>query len=64
MAPRLSVSQITTLHSSFAEDLRDYVAAGLAGIGVWEMKLGERPRVRGRGADPPVGAPAAAPRRP
>ena len=41
MAPRLSVSQITTLHSSFAEDLRDYVAAGLAGIGVWEMKLGE-----------------------
>ena len=41
MAPRLSVSQITTLRSSFAEDVRDYAAAGLDGIGVWELKLGE-----------------------
>ena len=39
--PRLSVSQITTLRSSFAEDIRDYAAAGLAGIGIWELKLGE-----------------------
>lgn len=41
MAPRVSVSQITTLRSSFAEDVRDYAAAGLDGIGVWELKLGE-----------------------
>ena len=41
MAPRLSVSQVTTLRSSFADDVRDYAAAGLAGIGVWELKLGE-----------------------
>jgi sugar phosphate isomerase/epimerase len=41
VAPRLSVSQITTLRSSFAEDVRDYAAAGFAGIGVWELKLGE-----------------------
>jgi sugar phosphate isomerase/epimerase len=45
VAPRVSVSQITTLRSSFAEDVRDYAAAGLDGIGVWELKLGE-------GADP------------
>jgi len=37
--PRLSVSQITTLRSSFAEDLRAYAAAGLDGIGIWELKL-------------------------
>ena len=41
MAPRVSVSQITTFRSSFAEDVRDYAAAGLDGIGVWELKLGE-----------------------
>jgi sugar phosphate isomerase/epimerase len=41
MAPRLSVSQITTLRSNFAEDLRVYAAAGLDGIGVWELKLTE-----------------------
>ena len=39
MPPRLSVSQITTLRSSFAEDLRAYAAAGLDGIGIWELKL-------------------------
>jgi sugar phosphate isomerase/epimerase len=37
--PRLSVSQITTLRWSFAEDVRAYAAAGLDGIGVWELKL-------------------------
>jgi sugar phosphate isomerase/epimerase len=37
--PSVSVSQITTLRSSFADDVRDYAAAGLAGIGIWEMKL-------------------------
>jgi sugar phosphate isomerase/epimerase len=41
VAPRVSVSQITTLRSSFADDLRDYAEAGLAGIGIWELKLGE-----------------------
>jgi sugar phosphate isomerase/epimerase len=37
--PRLSVSQITTLNAGFADDLRSYSAAGLDGIGVWELKL-------------------------
>jgi sugar phosphate isomerase/epimerase len=35
------VSQITTLRSSFADDLRRYAEAGLDGIGVWELKLAE-----------------------
>ena len=39
MRLRTSVSQITTLRSSFADDVRDYAAAGVAGIGVWELKL-------------------------
>jgi sugar phosphate isomerase/epimerase len=37
--PRLSISQITTVGQSFAEDLDAYRAAGAAGIGIWEMKL-------------------------
>jgi len=37
--PRLSVSQITTFRSTFAEDVRRYAAAGLDGIGIWELKL-------------------------
>jgi sugar phosphate isomerase/epimerase len=39
--PRVSVSQITTFRSSFADDLRAYADAGLDGIGVWELKLPE-----------------------
>jgi sugar phosphate isomerase/epimerase len=39
--PRVSVSQITTARSSFADDIRLYAAAGLDGVGVWEFKLGE-----------------------
>ncbi|HEU5362505.1 MAG TPA: sugar phosphate isomerase/epimerase family protein [Gaiellaceae bacterium] len=39
MAPRVSVSQITTFRSTFADDVRRYVAAGLEGLGVWELKL-------------------------
>jgi sugar phosphate isomerase/epimerase len=35
------VSQITTLGSSFADDLRTYADAGLDGIGIWELKLPE-----------------------
>jgi sugar phosphate isomerase/epimerase len=41
--PLISVSQVTTLTASFADDVRTYGAAGLDGIGVWEMKLGEGP---------------------
>ncbi|HEY6961281.1 MAG TPA: sugar phosphate isomerase/epimerase [Gaiellaceae bacterium] len=41
MEPRVSVSQITTFRSSFADDLRAYAAAGLDGIGIWELKLGD-----------------------
>jgi len=43
VAPRVSVSQITTLRSSFTEDIRDYADAGLAGVGIWERKLGDGP---------------------
>jgi sugar phosphate isomerase/epimerase len=39
VAPRVSVSQISTLRSSFADDVRSYAAAGLDGIGIWELKL-------------------------
>src|SRR5581483_7962403 len=40
---RVSVSQVTTLTASFADDVRTYAAAGLDGIGIWEMKLGDGP---------------------
>ena len=39
--PRLSISQVSTLTASFADDVRAYAAAGLDGIGVWELKLGD-----------------------
>jgi sugar phosphate isomerase/epimerase len=38
---RLSISQITTVTQSFADDLDAYAAAGADGIGIWEMKLQE-----------------------
>src|SRR5436305_11005679 len=41
--PRISVSQVSTLPAGFADDLRAYAAAGLDGIGIWEMKLGDGP---------------------
>jgi sugar phosphate isomerase/epimerase len=41
--PRVSVSQISTLHASFEDDLQAYAAAGLDGIGIWEQKLGDGP---------------------
>jgi sugar phosphate isomerase/epimerase len=41
VTPRLSASQITTFRSSFADDVRLYAAAGLDGIGIWELKLPE-----------------------
>jgi sugar phosphate isomerase/epimerase len=51
---RLSISQITTVTQSFADDLDAYRAAGAEGVGIWEMKLGddslERFRATGLGA--------------
>jgi sugar phosphate isomerase/epimerase len=43
--PRFSVSQVSTLASTFADDVDTYAAAGLDGIGIWEMKLGDGPDV-------------------
>jgi sugar phosphate isomerase/epimerase len=36
---RFSISEITTVSQSFADDLDAYRAAGADGIGIWEMKL-------------------------
>lgn len=51
---RLSISQITTVTQSFADDVEAYRAAGADGIGIWEMKLAddslERFRASGLGA--------------
>lgn len=40
--PKFSVSQVTTLHSSYEEDLACYREAGAEGVGIWEFKLAER----------------------
>jgi sugar phosphate isomerase/epimerase len=37
--PRFSISQVSTLAASFADDVRAYAEAGVDGIGVWELKL-------------------------
>jgi sugar phosphate isomerase/epimerase len=37
---RTSISEITTVGASFAEDVAAYAAAGADGIGLWEFKLG------------------------
>jgi sugar phosphate isomerase/epimerase len=39
--PRFSISQISTLTATFAEDVEAYRQAGADGIGVWEVKLPE-----------------------
>jgi sugar phosphate isomerase/epimerase len=39
--PRFSISQITTVGQSFADDLDAYTAAGAEGIGIWELKLAD-----------------------
>jgi sugar phosphate isomerase/epimerase len=39
--PQFSISQVSTLAASFADDVRAYAAADVDGIGVWELKLGE-----------------------
>lgn len=41
MTPRVSVSEITTLSSSLADDLRVYAAAGADAVGIWELKLAD-----------------------
>ena len=41
--PRVSISQISTFSAPFADDVAAYAKAGLDGIGVWELKLGEGP---------------------
>ena len=38
---RISISAITTVTQSFADDLDAYRAAGADGIGIWEMKLAD-----------------------
>ena len=40
-SPRFSISQISTFPASFEDDLEAYAAAGLDGIGIWELKLRE-----------------------
>jgi sugar phosphate isomerase/epimerase len=37
--PLFSISQVSTLTASFADDVRAYAEAGVDGIGVWEIKL-------------------------
>ena len=37
--PKFSVSEVTTYHLSFQEDLDVYREAGAGGIGIWEFKL-------------------------
>lgn len=39
--PKFSVSEITTFHQTYDEDLAAYREAGADGIGVWEFKLPE-----------------------
>ncbi len=38
---RFSVNEITTYRWSFEEDVHNYVAAGVGGIGVWRQKLSD-----------------------
>jgi sugar phosphate isomerase/epimerase len=39
--PLFSISQVSSLGASFPDDLRAYAAAGVDGIGIWEIKLGD-----------------------
>jgi len=41
--PKFSVSEITTFHQTFEQDLACYREAGVEGVGVWEFKLPEGP---------------------
>jgi sugar phosphate isomerase/epimerase len=59
VAVKLSISQITTVTQSFADDLDAYCAAGANGVGIWEMKLAEDSLERFRASG--LGAAAAVP---
>ena len=37
--PPFSISQVSTLSASFADDVRAYVEAGVDAVGIWELKL-------------------------
>jgi sugar phosphate isomerase/epimerase len=39
--PKFSVSEITTFHQTYEQDLDCYQQAGVEGVGVWEFKLPE-----------------------
>jgi sugar phosphate isomerase/epimerase len=41
--PPFSVSQVSTFATGFADDVRTYAGAGVDGIGIWELKLGDGP---------------------
>jgi sugar phosphate isomerase/epimerase len=43
---KTSISQITTVGASFAEDVDAYAAAGVDGIGIWEFKLADDAEAR------------------
>ena len=56
---RLSISEITTVTQSFADDLDAYRAAGADGVGIWELKLADDSLDRFRASG--LGAAAAVP---
>ncbi len=58
--PRFSISEITTVGQSFADDLDAYRAAGASGIGIWEMKLADDSleRFRASGLEAAAAVPA------
>jgi sugar phosphate isomerase/epimerase len=39
--PKFSVSEITTFHQTYEQDLETYREAGVEGVGIWEFKLPE-----------------------
>src|SRR5438132_4429309 len=41
--PKFSISQVSTLTASFADDVRSYAEGGVDAIGIWELKLGDGP---------------------
>jgi hypothetical protein len=45
--PRVSINEMTTYHWSFDEDVTNFRAAGIPGIGVWRRKLAEFGEERG-----------------
>ncbi|MDQ5821394.1 MAG: sugar phosphate isomerase/epimerase [Actinomycetota bacterium] len=60
MSARVSISQITTVTQSFADDLDMYRAAGADGIGIWAMKLADDSieRFRSSGLEAATAVPA------